>query len=107
MRTLTHLTPHVGTDAQPAFRPLVPLAVEAMPALIAADQDKAAEAMELFDELFESEVAVVVPHIRPIVELCLRVAGETGFSDSLRSRAIAFLGRLARYKKKTIVKQKL
>lgn len=36
-------------------------------------QDQASEAMEVFDELMESEVAIVVPHIAEIVRFCLEV----------------------------------
>lgn len=36
-------------------------------------QDQASEAMEVFDELMESEVSIVVPHITEIVHFCLEV----------------------------------
>lgn len=36
-------------------------------------QDQASEAMEVFDELMESEVSIVVPHITEIVRFCLEV----------------------------------
>lgn len=36
-------------------------------------QDQASEAMEVFDELMESEVSIIVPHIAEIVHFCLEV----------------------------------
>lgn len=36
-------------------------------------QDQASQAMEVFDELLESEVSIVVPHIAEIVRFCLEV----------------------------------
>lgn len=36
-------------------------------------QDQASEAMEVFDELMESEVSIIVPHIAEIVRFCLEV----------------------------------
>lgn len=36
-------------------------------------QDKACEAMEIFDELVESEVSIVTPHLVPLMEFCLKV----------------------------------
>ena len=36
-------------------------------------QDKACSAMEIFDELVESEVAIVTPHVKLLVEFCLQV----------------------------------
>ena len=43
-------------------------------------QDQASEAMEIFDELMESEVSIIVPHIVEIVHFCLEVS-----NGSLRS----------------------
>lgn len=36
-------------------------------------QDKACDAMEIFDELVESEVSIVTPHLKTLVEFCLQV----------------------------------
>jgi hypothetical protein len=36
-------------------------------------KDKACEAMEIFDELVESEVSIVTPHLVPLMEFCLKV----------------------------------
>lgn len=104
---MTHLVIHVGSDELNSFQPLVGLVIKFIPRLIDYDETKANEAMEVFDELFESEVAIVVPHIKPISELCLSIAKEDQLEDAIRIKAITFLGRLTRNKKKTIVKHKL
>ena len=36
-------------------------------------QDKACDAMEIFDELVESEVSIVTPHVKTLIEFCLQV----------------------------------
>lgn len=36
-------------------------------------QDKACDAMEIFDELVESEVSIVTPHVKALIEFCLQV----------------------------------
>ena len=36
-------------------------------------QEKACEALELFDELLEAEVAIIVPHLKPFMQFCLQV----------------------------------
>ena len=36
-------------------------------------QDKACDAMEIFDELVESEVSIVTPHLKALIEFCLQV----------------------------------
>ena len=70
-------------------------------------EEKAATAMEIYDDLFESEVSIVVPHIKPIVEMCMVIAACPERDDALRVKAISFIGSLTRMKKKTIVKHKL
>ena len=52
---------------------LVPRLVAVVQALVPMDENQAAQAMEIFDELVESEVSVIVPHIRLVMDLCLQV----------------------------------
>lgn len=44
-------------------------------------KEKASEAMEVFDELMESEVSIIVPHIAEIVQFCLEVCPTHLHSD--------------------------
>lgn len=46
-------------------------------------KDKACEALELFDELVEVEVGIVIPYVKALVELCLQVC-EHRFHPILR-----------------------
>ena len=41
-------------------------------------QGKACDAMEIFDELVESEVSIVTPHLKALVEFCLQVCNIFG-----------------------------
>lgn len=41
-------------------------------------QDQACEAMEVFNELMESEVSIIVPHVAEIVAFCLEVGAGLG-----------------------------
>ena len=105
--TLTHLVKITGSDEVTMFQQLIPAVLVKIEALAGADQDKAVTAIDIFDELIESEVTIVVPHIKPMVELCIRLSQNDQLDDSLRVKSITFLGRLTRLKKKTIVKHKL
>ena len=105
---MTHLVGHIGSSELPLFQPLIGLVIENIKVFISSNnEDKAAEAMDIFEELFESEVTIVVPHIKSIIKLCLAIAAEPNLDDGLRVKAITFLGTLTRMKKKTIVKHKL
>ncbi|CAB1341152.1 unnamed protein product [Coregonus sp. 'balchen'] len=69
--------------------------------------DQASEAMEVLDELMESEVSIIVPHIAEIVHFCLEVSADITLTDSLRVKALSCIAFLIRLKSKTVLKQKL
>ena len=71
---MTHFVQRTGSDEVNLFQQLVPAVLVKIEQIAAADQEKAVIAIDIFDELIESEVSVVVPHIKPMVEVCLRRA---------------------------------
>uniref|UniRef100_A0A673XUK0 Importin 4 n=1 Tax=Salmo trutta TaxID=8032 RepID=A0A673XUK0_SALTR len=105
--TLTAMTAYTGTEEMNLMRSLIPTLIIALRHLIKADQDQASEAMEVFDELMESEVSIMVPHIAEIVHFCLEVSADTTLTDSLRVKALSCIAFLIRLKSKTVLKQKL
>ncbi|XP_070574661.1 importin-4-like [Ptychodera flava] len=107
IKTMTALVEYVGTDDVPVFRPLIPKVLPIIRDLILEDEDQACEALELFDELVECEVTIVVPHIKVLVEFCLEVAANDNLGDNIRVKALSFISWLTRLKKKTIIKHKL
>lgn len=42
-------------------------------------QDHASEAMEVFNELIESEVSIIIPHVADIISFCLEVGSMSEF----------------------------
>lgn len=48
------------------------------------------------------QVALLVPHLRPVIQLCLDVSGNTALGDTVRVKAITFLGYITRLKKKVV-----
>ncbi|KAI4900020.1 hypothetical protein NFI96_023285 [Prochilodus magdalenae] len=105
--TLTAITAFTGTEEMNLMRSLIPRLITALKHLIQADQNQASEAMEVFDELMESEVSIVVPHIAEIVHFCLEVSADISLSDSLRVKALSCIALLIRLKSKAVLKQKL
>ncbi|KAJ4431592.1 hypothetical protein ANN_20191, partial [Periplaneta americana] len=89
------------------YHQLMPRVMQAVRALSVTDEERAVEAMELFDDLVESAIAVIVPHIKPLVEMCLEFASNKTLGDSIRVKALSFIGWITRTKKKAIVKHKL
>lgn len=63
--------------------------------------------MDVFDELVDSEVGIVIPHVKSLVEFCLCIAMNTELGDSTRVKALHFISWLIRVKSKVILKNKL
>ena len=47
-------------------------------------QEHATAALDIFDELIESEVGIVIPHIKSVGDLCLALAAQPNLDDPLR-----------------------
>ncbi|KAG1953857.1 ARM repeat superfamily protein [Pimephales promelas] len=105
--TLTSITTYTGTEEMNLVRSLIPKLLIALKRLIQADQDQASEAMEVLDELMESEVSIIVPHIAEIVRFCLEISADVSLSDSLRVKALSCIAVLIRLKNKAVLKHKL
>ncbi|KAM9712667.1 importin-4 [Menidia menidia] len=105
--TLTAMTAYTGTDEMKQMRSIIPSIIVALKHLIKANQNQASEAMEVFIELMEIEVSVIVPHVADIVQFCLEVASDTTLSDSLRVKALSCMTFLIKLKSKTVLKLKL
>ena len=71
---MTHFVQRIGSHEVNLFQQLVPAVLVKIEQIAAADQEKAVIAIDIFDELIESEVSVVVPHIKLMVEVRLRLA---------------------------------
>ncbi|CAL1538181.1 unnamed protein product [Lymnaea stagnalis] len=98
---------HFLKSFQKYVQNVVPRVLEVVQALALVDEDKACVALEFFDELLESEVAIIVPHLKPLVQYCLQMAKKTDLSDALRVKALSFVASLVRLKKKTVLKHHL
>ena len=46
------------------------------------------------------QVALLVPHLRPVIQMCLDVSGDKNLGETVRVKAITFLGYITRLKKK-------
>ena len=53
-------------------------------------QDRCTAALDIFDELIESEVSIVIPHVKSIAELCLALAAEPSLDENIRIKVCCF-----------------
>ncbi|KAJ0041653.1 hypothetical protein NL108_009150 [Boleophthalmus pectinirostris] len=105
--TITALTPYTGSEEMNQMRSMIPSLITALKSLIKANQDQASEAMEVFNELMESEVSIIVPHVAAIVNFCLEVGTDITLDASLRVKGLSCLTFLIKLKSKVVIKQKL
>lgn len=95
-------------------------------------QEQAIDALDIFYELIECEVTVLVPHVKNVIEFCMevnsilvllsylsryscieivlfccKIGKDARFGDNLRIKAMAFIMCVIRVKRKLIIKLKL
>ncbi|XP_043351877.1 importin-4 isoform X5 [Dermochelys coriacea] len=107
LRGLAAMATGLGTDHLNLMRSLVPKIISAVRQLISVNEVHASEAMEVFDELMESEVSVIVQHLSDVVGFCLEVASNQVLGDALRVKALSTLSFLIKLRGKAMLKQRL
>lgn len=107
--TMIHFVPLVERHQSlvTTYHHLMPRLMQTVRALVVTDEERAAEAMELFDDLVESAPFLIVTIIKPLVDMCLEFASNKSLGDNIRIKALNFIGWLTRTKKKAVVKHKL
>ncbi|EFX65679.1 hypothetical protein DAPPUDRAFT_303554 [Daphnia pulex] len=105
--TLKNLIPYIGTDEATMIQPLIPKVLIVVRNFIVIDGAKAVNLMEIWEELLETEVSILAPHLKAVTELCLEIASKKELDDAIRIKALSFIATLARLKKKSMIKNKL
>ncbi|XP_035311518.1 importin-4 isoform X1 [Cricetulus griseus] len=107
LRTVTALAPFLRTDDVPLARMLVPKLIMAVRTLIPIDEVKACESLEALDELLESELPIITPHIAEVLTFCLEVAKNVALGEAIRVRVLCCLTFLVKVKSKALLKNRL
>lgn len=107
VKTITELIFFIGDDEVKYVQGILPRIIEVAKALIPVDEDQACEVLEVFDEMLECEVAILVPHMKTVVDFCLEVAANKDLDDKVRVKGMSFIATLIKLKKKAFLKMKL
>ncbi|XP_032091692.1 importin-4 isoform X1 [Thamnophis elegans] len=107
LRSLSAVVGGLSSDEVTLMSSMMPKVIAAIRELIHVNEVQASEAMEVFDELLETEVAIVVQHLSEVVNFCLEVASNQQLSDGLRVKALSCVSYLIKLKSKAILKHKL
>jgi DNA-binding transcriptional regulator/RsmH inhibitor MraZ len=89
------------------IQPLIPKVLIVVRNFIVIDGAKAVNLMEIWEELLETEVSILAPHLKAVTELCLEIASKKELDDAIRIKALSFIATLARLKKKVNLLQHL
>lgn len=82
------------------YHNLLPRVLEIINAFAQDDEKRACELFEILEELIEYAVQVVVPHVRVIVEMCLRIGSDNTMPTTVQIKAVSVVGWLIRSKGK-------
>lgn len=95
LKALGGLAAALGGTQTDLLRSLLPDVLRALQALIDADEELGAAALEVLDEFVAADPKAVTFDLRPVLDLCLQVGGAEGRGQAVRARALAVLGFLA------------
>lgn len=107
LRTLTALARYLRPDDVSLARMLVPKVVTALRTLIPLDEVKACEALEALDEMLETELPIITPHLSEVLTFCLEVAQNVALGEAIRVRILCCLTFLVKVKSKALLKNHL
>lgn len=82
------------------YHNLLPRIMECIKVMSRSDEKRCCETMEILEELLESAVTVIIPHVKSLIELCLQLALDKEVDDGVKVKAVSFIGWLTRTKKK-------
>ncbi|ENN75169.1 hypothetical protein YQE_08282, partial [Dendroctonus ponderosae] len=107
--TMKNLAPIIGGHQQMTnlYYQLLPRVLEIINTFASEDEKKACDLFEILEELIEYAIAVVTPHIKLIIEMCLHIGSNAEISTSVQIKAISVVGWLIRAKGKVVQKNKL
>ncbi|XP_052047378.1 importin-4 [Apodemus sylvaticus] len=107
LRTLTAIARYLRPDDVSLARTLVPKVVTAIRTLIPLDEVKACEALEALDEMLETELPIINPHLSEVLTFCLEVAKNVALGEPIRVRMLCCLTFLVKVKSKALLKNRL
>ncbi|XP_054668114.1 importin-4-like [Grus americana] len=104
LQALGGLGAMLGDTHTELLRSLLPDILTALKKLLDADEERGTEALEVLDEFLEADPATVTPHLRPLLDLCVQVAGDECWGDAVRVRALATVTFLAQKRPKALLR---
>ncbi|XP_055534571.1 importin-4-like [Wyeomyia smithii] len=109
LQGMSHLVSFItgNPTAENTYQASIPYVVKALAGFAQQDSFKFIEAFDILENLADESSRILTPHLKLLIEFCLEIAKKSDLEDSVRVKAITYIGWLVRSKKKMIIKQKL
>ncbi|XP_038117779.1 importin-4 [Culex quinquefasciatus] len=109
LQGMSHLVPFITGHpaAESTYQQSIPYVAKALVGFAQLDSFKFIEAFDILENLADESSRILTPHLKLLIEFCLEVGQNGELEDSVRVKAITYIGWLVRLKKKMIIKQKL
>ncbi|KAK9877960.1 hypothetical protein WA026_020178 [Henosepilachna vigintioctopunctata] len=107
--TMNNLVPTIAGHQKMinVYHNLLPRILEIINSFSSVDEKRGVDVLGLLEELIEYAIAVIVPHVSTITEMCLRIGSDNSLPTAIQIKAISIVGWLVRSKGKVIQKHKL
>jgi len=93
-------------NAEATYQKAIPHIVKALATFAVHDADQFMKSFDVLENLCDYTPTLLNGSLKTLVDFCLEVSNNDKLDDSVRVRAVSYIGWLVRLKKKSIIKQK-
>ncbi|XP_055322338.1 importin-4-like isoform X2 [Sitodiplosis mosellana] len=94
-------------NAEATYQKAIPHIVKALATFAVHDADQFMKSFDVLENLCDYTPTLLNGSLKTLIDFCLGVSNNEQLEDSVRVRAVSYIGWLVRLKKKAIIKQKL
>lgn len=94
-------------NAEATYQKAIPHIVKALATFAVHDPDQFMKSFDVLENLCDYTPTLLNGSLKTLIDFCLEVSNNEKLDDSVRVRAVSYIGWLVRLKKKAIIKQKL
>lgn len=109
LQAMSQLVPFIlgYNSAETTVQQAIPYIVEALQGFATQDPKQFIEAFDILESLADFTPKLLNANLKSLVDFCLELANNVQMDETVRIRAVSYIGWLVRIKKKAILKQKL
>lgn len=109
MQAMSQLVPFIlgHNNAETTLQQAIPYIVKALQGFATQDPEQFIKAFDILESLADFTPKLLNASLKSLVDFCLELANNASLDETVRIRAVSYIGWLVRIKKKAILKQKL